>query len=36
MIQLHDIKEIEFFSADILDLPFIKNGISAGFPVHAL
>lgn len=38
MIQLHDSKEIEFFSADtsiILDLPFIKNGISAGFPSPA-
>lgn len=35
MIQLHDSKDIEFFSADtsiILDLPLVSSGISIGFP----
>ncbi len=38
MINLHKTKTIEFYSAETtskLDLPFVENGISAGFPSPA-
>lgn len=38
LINLHKTKTIEFYSAETtskLDLPFVENGISAGFPSPA-